>query len=325
MKFISPRLFIVTLIVFLLASTTPVRAEHAAAAISESAYWELVSRSRENASKLKGMSELNIKQGMTQLANEWTPIIEVEMEDGHIIEVNNQYLLRSIQVKSPNIDAIIKILDALLAAHAEYPDKVFSTADLDPLHEILARKEFQWAKALPNPINEWLQKMRERFSRWFDSIFGNTEISMPLGRVFPFIASILLAVVFFIVFKTFFSDFASEARLNLDDEEESEPLTSDAAFDKAQTLSRVGDYRAAVRYLYISSLLLLDERDIMRYDRSKTNREYLRSVVNSPELAQPLSEVIEVFDNVWYGYHTLEEESFKHYSKRVEELKGKKQ
>jgi hypothetical protein len=31
-----------------------------------------------------------------------------------------------------------------------------------------------------------------------------------------------------------------------------------------------------------------------------------------------------VFDNVWYGYHSLEEESFKHYSARVEELKGKK-
>jgi hypothetical protein len=68
----------------------------------------------------------------------------------------------------------------------------------------------------------------------------------------------------------------------------------------------------------------MDERGVLRYDRSKTNREYLRSVANSPELAKPLEEVIEVFDNVWYGYHPLEEESFKHYSARVEELKEKK-
>lgn len=68
----------------------------------------------------------------------------------------------------------------------------------------------------------------------------------------------------------------------------------------------------------------MDERGILRYDRSKTNREYLRSVSNMPELAKPLGEVIEVFDNVWYGYHSLEEETFKKYSDRVEELKGKK-
>ena len=79
-----------------------------------------------------------------------------------------------------------------------------------------------------------------------------------------------------------------------------------------------------MRYLYLSSLLLLDERGLLRYDRSKTNREYLSSLSNTPELSEPLNEVIDVFDNVWYGYHSLDEETFKHYSDRVEELKEKK-
>ena len=103
-----------------------------------------------------------------------------------------------------------------------------------------------------------------------------------------------------------------------------EPLTSEDAFEKAQALSRGGDYRSAVRYLYLSSLLLLDERGLLRYDRTKTNREYLRSISRSPGLAKPLGEVIEVFDDVWYGYHSLEEETFKHYSDRVQELKENK-
>jgi hypothetical protein len=34
--------------------------------------------------------------------------------------------------------------------------------------------------------------------------------------------------------------------------------------------------------------------------------------------------VVDVFDNVWYGYHSVDEDSFKHYSDRVEELKEKK-
>ena len=67
-----------------------------------------------------------------------------------------------------------------------------------------------------------------------------------------------------------------------------------------------------------------DAEELLRYDRTRTNREYLRTVSDSPELAQPLAEVIEVFDNVWYGYHEMDEASFKHYSDRVEELKEKK-
>ena len=135
---------------------------------------------------------------------------------------------------------------------------------------------------------------------------------------------ILLVAILFFVFRTLFVDFIKEAQLNGEESGENELLTSESAFNKAQSLSRGGDYRSAVRYLYLSSLLLMDERGVLRYDRSKTNREYLRSVANSPELAKPLEEVIEVFDNVWYGYHSLEEESFKHYSDRVEELKDKK-
>jgi len=138
-----------------------------------------------------------------------------------------------------------------------------------------------------------------------------------------FLAVIALTVVLFLIFRTLFTDFINEARTAEENIAE-ELLTSEAAFERAQSLSRGGDYRAAVRFLYLSSLLLLDERGLLRYDRSKTNREYLRSVSSSPELQKPLSEVIEVFDDVWYGYHQVNEEAFKHYSDRVEELKEKK-
>jgi hypothetical protein len=139
-----------------------------------------------------------------------------------------------------------------------------------------------------------------------------------------FVSSILLAILLFFVFRMVFADFVKESQMVDQENSADEPLTSQTAFEKAQSLSRGGDFRSAVRYLYLSSLLVLDERRLLRYDRSKTNREYLRSVSNSPELAQPLEEVIEVFDNVWYGHHPLEEESFKHYSERVRELKDKK-
>ncbi len=102
-------------------------------------------------------------------------------------------------------------------------------------------------------------------------------------------------------------------------------LTSKGAFKRAETLSTEGDYRNAIRYLYLSSLLVLDERGVMRYDRSRTNREYLHSISSRPELAKPLHDVIEVFDRVWYGFEAVDETTYKSYVEHVEELREKKE
>jgi hypothetical protein len=224
----------------------------------------------------------------------------------------------------PDINHILKTFDALQAARQKYPSGVFTTENLVTLKEILSRPEFQWQEAGPDPVAEFFNWLWNKFLELLGKLSGNNDgvIEINLSPLY-FLAAIALAVVLFLVLRTVFRDFINEVRVAEENTGE-ELLTAEAAFAKAQNLSRGGDYRTAVRFLYLSSLLLLDERGLLRYDRSKTNREYLRSVSSSPELQQPLSEVIEIFDDVWYGYHQVDEEKFKHYSDRVEELKEKK-
>ena len=311
------------LAILLSALGTTVTSVSAGSALTEDEYWKLVQNTRAAVKKLEGSTPEQIKQGLAPLAAAWKNSVQVDV-DGQVITVDNQYLYTALSADEPDLERVAGILDALLAAHEKFPNKVFSSADLKSLSAILSRPEFQWAEEAPNPVNNWLQKLWDSIFRWLNKILGN-GFSIPGGDLlFSVIVSIVLTLILFYVFRTLIVDFVKEARIDSDEDEAGEPLTSDAAFQKAQTLSRGGDFRSAVRYLYLSSLLLMDERGVLRYDRSKTNREYLRSVANSPELAKPLEEVIEVFDNVWYGYHTLEEETFKHYSDRVEELKEKK-
>jgi hypothetical protein len=129
----------------------------------------------------------------------------------------------------------------------------------------------------------------------------------------------LLLIVAFIA-RTLLADLVAQAEVELDNPLDREILTAGTAFTKAQTLSKAGDYRTAVRYLYLSSLLHLDERGLLNYNRSQTNREYLRSVAHLPSLAALLREVIEVFDRVWYGYQPLDENTYHQYAARVAEL-----
>ncbi|MBI5953192.1 MAG: DUF4129 domain-containing protein [Chloroflexi bacterium] len=294
------------------------------APVSEAEYWNLVDESRRAAAELKGKTEDEVKAGLAVLLSKWQPAPSVRLGDGQVVQLDSSHIVSTLTDQKTDIDRILKIFDALQEAHQKYPSQVFTTESLVPLREILSRPEFRWQKAGANPVNDFFNWLWNKFRELLGKLFGNRDgvIEIDLSPLY-FLAIIALTVVLFLVLRTVFRDFLSEVRV-ADENAGEELLTAEAAFAKAQNLSRGGDYRTAVRFLYLSSLLLLDERGLLRYDRSKTNREYLRSVSSSPELQQPLSEVIEVFDDVWYGYHQVDEEKFKHYSDRVEELKERK-
>lgn len=288
--------------------------------LSETEYWDLIQQ-----------AEKAVQQDDTEfdeiIAGLETSTI-VQLNSGEIVPVDNRLLVNTLRAEPFDKQQALAILQSLLNARRQFPNRIFSSADLDSLKAITARPEFQWRQAQPGKLEEWWQGVLDQFLRWLERILGNGqrsgqgEAGQPSS--IPLIASVLLALILFFVFRTLFADLIQEVRAKNGEDDAAEALTADTAFEKAQTLSRGGDYRSAVRYLYLSSLLRLDERGMLRYDRSKTNREYLRSVAKSPELARPLAEVIDVFDNVWYGYHSLDEETFRHYSKRVEELKEKR-
>jgi hypothetical protein len=307
-----------------LSISSALAASYKSSAIQSSEYWELVEHSRDIISRIDGNTNTEVHKDLIDLADQWQAVTSVDI-DGQIIPVDNSYLIRLLRDGDTELQQIDGILAAMQAEHEKQKPASFSTSDLDSLHTILAQPEFIWAEQAPNPLTVWIQKLLDAFNTLLNRVFGDEPLSISTNTLtLAIIASILLIIVLIFVYRTLFNDFIKETQLGLDDEQGGEPLTSEAAFDKAQALSKGGDYRSAVRYLYLSSLLLMDERGILRYDRSKTNREYLRSVAHSPELAKPLGDVIEVFDNVWYGYHSLEEETFKKYSDRVEELKEQK-
>lgn len=317
--FLRPAL-LVLVIAMLGTAILPVFARPAV--LTEDEYWTLVEDSRKLLVQLQEATDEEKQAALNQLAAQWEAVKEVEL-DGSRVPVNHLYLTQLMRATPPNLELIDGQLSSILSARRATPSGIFSSAEIAPLKDILSRPQFQWAEGeATNPINEWFQNLLTELQRWVSELLGTT-FNIIDADVMTVILGVLLVIVFVFVFRTLVVDFSREAKMNnLDGEEE--PLTSEAAFAKAQQLSKGGDYRAAVRYLYLSTLLIMDERGVMRYDRSKTNREYLRSVANSPELSKPLEEVIEVFDNVWYGYHELGEDSFKHYSDRVEELKEKK-
>ena len=286
-------------------------------------YWEQVTETREAVSQLGTEPAPEIRRQLDAFALQWDRVKDVQLPDGSIIQVDSEFLITELRTDPPQLERLGHLLDALLKAREDYPQKVFSPADVDPLKEILARPEFQWQEAQPLQMPDWLV----RFLDWLDRLTNRfRNATFRFGRV-PLIvtAVVVFLLSLFFISRAFSRSLVREAQLPAEEGASDELLTSQGALKRAETLSTQGDYRNAVRYLYLSSLLVLDEQGLMRYDRSRTNREYLRSVSSRPELANPLRKVIDVFDRVWYGFEAVDETTYKSYVEHVEELREKKE
>ena len=95
-------------------------------------------------------------------------------------------------------------------------------------------------------------------------------------------------------------------------------LTSREAVRHAYEFVNDGNYRAAVRQLYLAALLLLDERGQLFFDSSRTDHEYLRSVLANRGLYDSLGPIIETFEDTWYGMEPITPQEFEAYRRRVE-------
>ena len=86
--------------------------------------------------------------------------------------------------------------------------------------------------------------------------------------------------------------------------------TSHDLAEAALYAARAGDFRAAVRKLYVSLLYELSERNLIELDESATNHEYLNRVSRFGALVGPMRYLTERFDYVWYGMFPSSEEDF---------------
>lgn len=103
--------------------------------------------------------------------------------------------------------------------------------------------------------------------------------------------------------------------------DEDDPTTSQDASQRAEESEANRDYRNAIRYLYLACLLLLDEKGLIRYDRTLTNREHLRMVGDKPQLVELLRPVVTTFDDVWYGFIPVDEDMYRQFIQNVERLR----
>lgn len=314
-------MFLYLLLITWIFAPTP--AQPPTGVIQEADYWHLIETVWQDAQRYASVNDpTRLRDAAAQLQT----ITAVQQPDGHLIPVNHTFLISQLQQENINWSDLIGLLRAMLDERARWPearyrDPTQAQADLDTILAELAIKAVDDAElaAVEADLREGQWTPNNQTRRVF------TLPNIPLPSLFitllGLVAGFILLLVLLYAFRRLALDFAADHESPPQVEDADENLTAQTALTRAQTLSRQQDYRSAVRYLYLSTLLILDEKGVFRYNRSRTNREYLQSVANKPEVAPVLTDVVEVFDRVWYGYEPIDDEQYHQYQGRVEKLR----
>lgn len=174
---------------------------------------------------------------------------------------------------------------------------------------VLARPEF--GSELPPPPS-----VAERLAAWLNRVFSwkspSSNVNLPsinpkviLG-ILIVIAAGAFAVLVGVIVQAIGRRTTRSKPLALDAEEAVlvEARDNDSLLALAEQQAKVGDYRRAFRLVYLAALVALDTGGVLRFDRSKTNWEYLRALrtAGRGDIYSALTPLTREFDQVWYGF-----------------------
>jgi len=187
------------------------------------------------------------------------------------------------------------------------------------LREILTRSEYQpkeetfigrYVKKALAMIRDAIAKVWAALGKLLRLVFG----AGTAGGVIPNLIVVGVIAIALIIAIRMISRIKprkrrAKKRIVLGEEVEADATPRDLA-ESALAAARAGDFRSAIRKLYVSLLYELSERRLIELDESLTNHEYLALVSRHRSLVPPMSHLTDRFDYVWYGMFPSSQEDF---------------
>lgn len=277
--------------------------------------WEAYRAAVRDAAALLESDPAHLDEARRRLA----PFVEVELRSGARVPV------------APLLDAgdgaggsgaaqarLRTVVDQLDIAQSDQ-----TAARLAALDAVLAGAAFQQQESLLDRLRRWLTDL---FAQWGGGPAGNASpgpISEAAAQVVGWIVAAGAAVTLLFVLarwlQTLLRSFVGDVAARRD-AHHGLPATPAAARAAATRAAQGGDYRGAVRQLYLAALLTLQERRVVARDPSLTNREVLARLPAAHPAHAPLQAVVAVFDEVWYGVYEPDRATFEQYRAAVDEL-----
>lgn len=226
-------------------------------------------------------------------------------------------------------DTVVQTVEAPIEENYNEPTEEYYTPDTnliihpvylekDSISNWKKRKEFSYVNNLDSLLKAYQDKQKE--PKPTRTSGGNSFMSRLLGG--PLLKMILSALAIFFVgvilyqllkSKGFFQRSSSLSAVAEKPGEEEELLLHNDFDQLIGQAYKLGDYRMAVRYLFLKTLQQLRDKNQISYEPDKTNSRYVYELpVN---WRNDFSKLIFQYEYVWYGHFDVNREQYEEVQK----------
>jgi hypothetical protein len=179
----------------------------------------------------------------------------------------------------------------------------------DPIVERSKQKEFIYDDVAPPQLSLW-----DRFWIWFWSLVSKLFNGNSYGTFLKWtIVAVVIAGLIYFAMRLAGVDFrvlmGKSKQVFVPYEESLENIHEIDFDEQIETAIKNGNYRSAVRLLYLKTLKKLTDEQLIFWQPEKTNQTYVGELENSP-YRDEFTLLTNKFEYVWYGEFHIDKASF---------------
>ncbi|MBZ9731279.1 DUF4129 domain-containing protein [Salegentibacter sp. JZCK2] len=212
------------------------------------------------------------------------------------------------------------------------PEEILEKADFDvkEIEDYKTEKAFNYLEKIEEDswwtrLKRWINLKWNAFLQW---LFGDYHTNAFWSAVLSALPYVFLILVLGLITWLFI-------RLNPGNAAMAEPITGKVNLKKEEDIVKSADisslieeaireenYRLGVRYLYLKSLRLLDQKEHISYRFEKTNEDYINEI-NETEIKNQFTKITRLYDFIWYGDFELSKERFTKVHREFTQMENK--
>lgn len=167
-------------------------------------------------------------------------------------------------------------------------------------------KDFAYAN---NPAYWIREESENRNDKWFKLVRWFRHNVWVTRFLYLFLGGIVLFAIYVIAIRNRLFVFYSSPRKILGREEEDIVSTGLGLDEKIEAAVQEGNYRLAVRYMYLKTLKTANDKGFIKFTVRKTNQEYVRQLVGNP-IAREFGFLTSAYEWTWYGGFEIRPDQF---------------
>lgn len=195
-----------------------------------------------------------------------------------------------------------------------------------------------WVEQSWSNFHKWVKQTFQSLGNWLSGLFPTGQAGkLPtidpnwIRAIFTLTVLALLAAIAFFVWRAVGGKIGRRRKKQgafafSPEDAELLSLPPDELRERALRFASEGNFREALRHLYIALLLNLDARGVWRYDARRTNWEHIAALgqdASRSTLVAPLSDITRRFDRVRYGNEACAQSDWTQFERDVTALEAK--